>query len=143
MAPGRVRNVANLQGWSNPTGAIRVWRGVAGSPASHGTSFIELDRAGSGNRATQYVTTQPGRRYTLSLRQSPRPGVSAISNRFTVHWNGAPLGTISRNGSGLSRPSWRTTTFTVTGTGGDRISFRERDANGAGAFIDFVRLVPI
>lgn len=141
VEPGRVRSVPNLEGWTNPNGAIKVWRGVAGAPASHGSSFVELDRSGSGNRAAQSVTTQRGRRYRLSLRQSPRPGISSRSNRFTVYWNGTRLGAIARSGRGLSHPSWRTSTFTVTGTGRDRISFRELDDNRFGAFIDDVRLV--
>ena len=141
VARGRVSNVANLQGWTNPNGAIEVWRRVAGSPAGQGRSFIQLDRSGRGNRATQSIATQSGRRYTLSLRQSPEPGVSARSNRFTIYWNGTRLGVIGRSGRGLTRPSWQTSAFTVTGTGRDVISFRERDANGTGAFIDDVRLV--
>ena len=38
-------------------------------------------------------------------------------------------------------PSWQTATFTVTGTGNDRISFRENDNNNLGALLDDVRLI--
>jgi hypothetical protein len=48
---------------------------------------------------------------------------------------------VSRSGSGLNGPSWQTTTFTVTGTGNDRIAFRENDRDSAGALVDDVRLV--
>jgi Domain of unknown function (DUF1929) len=143
LVPGQVRTVRNLAGWTSRNSGIKVWRRVAGAPASHGTSFIEVDRSGTGNRTAQSITTQRGHRYRLSLKQSPRPGISSQSNRFTVYWNGTRLATISRGGRGLSRPSWRTSTFTVTGTGRDWISFRERDDNRFGAFVDDVRLVAL
>ena len=87
------------------------------------------------------MATTAGRRYTLSFMQSPRPWVSSSSNSFDVYWNTTKLGTIARNGVFVFTPSWQTTTYTVTGTGSDRISFRENDNNDSGALIDNVRLV--
>ena len=77
----------------------------------------------------------------LSFQHSPRPGVSNPSNKFDVYWNSTKLVTLNRSGTGLTVPSWQTATFTVTGTGNDRISFRESDNNNLGALLDNVRLV--
>ena len=87
------------------------------------------------------MTTVAGRRYTFSFQHSPSAGVATGSNKFTVSWNGTLLGTISRNGKGVTGTAWQTTTFSVTGTGTDRISFREADTDNVGALIDDVRLV--
>jgi hypothetical protein len=133
--------VTNLQGWTNRGKAMEVWRNVPNRPPGEGSSNIKLDTSGRGNRAEQIVATQAGRTYTLSFRQSPQPGESQNSNSFNVFWNGTRLGTVARSGSGLTTTSWQVTTFTVTGTGSDRISFRENDADSVGALIDDVRLL--
>jgi hypothetical protein len=73
--------------------------------------------------------------------QSPGPSVKSGSNSFDVYWNTTKLGTIARNGRVVLAPSWETTSYTVTGTGSDRISFRENDRDDSGALIDDVRLV--
>ena len=108
---GSAANVSNLQGWTNPTGAIKVWRNYSGMAAGEGSSNIELDRSGKGNRAEQVVTTQAGRTYTLSFMESPRPGVVAKSNSFEIYWNNTLLGTVARSGQNVSQPQWRTVTF--------------------------------
>ncbi|MGH8241191.1 MAG: hypothetical protein ACREXP_29815, partial [Steroidobacteraceae bacterium] len=138
---GTAAAVTNLEGWTNRAGAVEVWRNVPGFAPGEGSSNIELDHTGRGNRVEQVVTTELGRSYTLSFLQSPRPGLSTNSNKFNVFWNGTNLGTVARNGKGLTSTSWQVTTFTVTGTGSDRISFRENDADSVGALIDDVRLV--
>ena len=141
VAQGSATNVSNLQGWTNPTGAIKVWRNYSGMAAGEGSSNIELDRSGKGNRAEQVVTTQAGRTYTLSFMQSPRPAwwPRATASRSTGTTRCS--GTVARSGQNLSQPPWQTTTFTVTGTGTDRISFRENDNDSKGALIDDVRLI--
>ena len=141
MPNGTAAAVTNLTGWTNPTGAVEVWRNLPGFPPGEGSSNVELDRAGRDNRLEQVVATQAGRSYTFSFLQSPGAGVQSNSNKFTVHWNGTNLGTITRNGKGLTTTSWQRTTFTVTGTGNDRISFRENDTDNVGALIDDVRLM--
>jgi hypothetical protein len=133
--------VANLAGWTNPSGSVEVWRNVSGFAPGEGSSNVELDPAGRNNRLEQAVVTEVGRTYTLSFLQSPGAGVPASSNRFTVYWNGTSLGSISRNGKGVTAAAWQLTTFTVTGTGNDLISFRENDNDNIGALIDDVRLV--
>ena len=140
---GTAADVINLSGWTSPSGAVRVWNTVAGFPAKEGSSFVAIDRAGRDNRVEQAVATQAGRRYTLSFQQSPGKDLQSASNKFTVFWNGTNLGTIARNGKGLTTTSWQLTTFTVTGTGNDRISFRENDNDNVGSLIDDVRLIAV
>lgn len=103
--------------------------------------MIAIDGAGRGYSVEQSVATVNGRSYTLSFQQSPAPGVATNSNKFTVQWNGANLGTVARNGKGLATTSWQRSTFTVIGTGNDRITFRENDADDVGAFIDDVQVL--
>lgn len=130
-----------MLGWTNPSGAIDVWHNLPGFPPREGSSNVEIDRAARDNRLEQTVATAAGRPYTLSFQQSPGAGIPTSSNKFTVYWNGTNLGTVARNGKGLTTTSWQLTTFTVTGTGSDRISFRENDSDSVGALIDDVRLV--
>jgi Galactose oxidase-like, Early set domain len=131
--------VTNLQGWSNTAGGIRVWR-VSGK-AAEGSSYIEVDSTTGKDRIEQVVRTATGRTYTFSFQQSPALNTSSVTNRFDVFWNSTKLGTITRNGAGLTSPSWLPTTYTVTGTGNDRISFRENDRDAVGGLIDDVRVV--
>ena len=138
---GTKAEVTDLLGWTNPSGAVEVWHNLPGFAPREGGSNVEIDRAGRDNRLEQTVATVAGRPYTLSFQQSPGAGIPTNSNKFTVYWNGTNLGTVARNGKGLTTTSWQLTTFTVTGTGNDRLSFRENDSDNVGALIDDVRLV--
>ena len=130
-----------VPGWTNAVGPIDVFRNQTGAlAAAEGTSMIEIDSSTGTDRVEQAVATR-GSDYPLSFQHSPRPGVSNPSNKFTVYWNGTNLGTMNRNGPGLTTPSWQPAIFTVTGTGNDRISFRENDNDNLGALIDDVQLV--
>jgi hypothetical protein len=131
--------VTNLQGWKNTAGPIEVWR--VDRYFTEGSSSIETDSTTGKDRIEQVIPTVAGRSYRLSFAQTPRPNVSANSNRVDVFWNGTKVGSVARTGIGLTGPSWQTTTYTVTGTGNDRISFRENDRDSAGALIDNVELI--
>jgi hypothetical protein len=137
---GSHADVTNLPGWTSATGAVDVWRQVAGRPAGAGASMIAIDRPGRANSVEQAITTQPGVAYTLSFLYSPTPGNVTGSNKITVTWNGATIGSVSRNGKGLTTTSWTSSTFTVTGTGTDRLGFREQDGDTVGGYVDDVRL---
>lgn len=134
--------LSNLAGWTNKAGPIPVWRN--GHTPGRNESFIEIDGAAgtSNNRIYQIVSTVSGATYELSFLHSPRPGNSAASNRFDVYWNGTRIERIWIDGSGLSDTSWRRVTLVVTGTGSDRLSFFESDADtdDRGALIDDVQL---
>jgi len=138
---GSSQLVTGLAGWSNTAGAIEVWRNYLGYTPGHGTSYIELDAGATSNQVSQLVATVAGASYDLSFLQSPRPGNQSKSNRFDVYWNNTKIATVSRNGKGLSNTSWQLTRLTVTGTGSDRLGFRESDADNSGALIDDVRLL--
>jgi hypothetical protein len=135
--------VSGLPGWTNAVGTIDVFRSYPGFTAAEGTSIVELDSSTKKDRIEQAVATTAGRTYRLSFQHSPRPGVSNPSNKFDVYWNNSKLATVNRSGTGLTVPSWQAATFTVTGTGNDRISFRENDSNNLGALLDDVRLIAI
>lgn len=139
VTPGTAAPVTDLQGWKNTAGSIEVWR-VSGY-ASEGSSSIETDSTTGRDRIEQTFTTVAGSRYRLSFTQTPRPNVSSNSNRVDVFWNGSKVGSVARSGIGLAAPSWQTTTYTVIGTGNDRVSFRENDRDSAGALIDDVQLI--
>jgi hypothetical protein len=103
---------------------------------------IEVDSTTGKDRIEQVITTTvAGRTYRLSFAQTPQPGVSSNSNRFDVFWNGSKVGHVARSGVGLTSASWQTTTFTVTATGNDQLSFRDNDRDANGSFIDDVRLL--
>jgi hypothetical protein len=133
--------VTSLAGWTNAAGGIEVSH-ITGS-AAEGSSYIEVDSTKGHDRIEQQVTTTAGRSYRLSFSQSPRPGTSSATNRVDVFFNGTKLGTVSRNGVGLAAPSWQVTTYTVTGTGRDVISYRENDRDNVGGLLDNVRLVAL
>jgi hypothetical protein len=139
VTPGTEAPVTGLQGWTNTAGSIQVWR-VSGY-AFESSSSIETDSTTGKDRIEQTFTTVAGRSYRLSFAQTPRPNVSSNSNRLDVFWNGSKIGSVARSGIGLTGPSWQPTTYTVTGTGNDRLSFRENDRDSAGALIDNVQLI--
>jgi hypothetical protein len=141
LGDGTSGAVSGLQGWTNTRGPVDVFRKFPGFNAAEGSSIIELDSTSAKDQIEQGVQTTTGRTYRLSFKHSPRPGVSNPSNKFDVFWNATKLGTVNRSGSGLSVPAWQAATFTVTGTGNDRISFRESDSNNLGALLDDVQLV--
>ena len=142
VTAGHNGNVKPLHGWTNGTRAVEVWRGFNGYTAQSGTSNVELDYKGANNRLEQTVHTEDGQQYTLSFWMSARPGGAKASNRFDVYWNGTKVATPAPAGVGRTQTSWLYRSFTVTGTGNDRVSFREYDAGSAGALLDNVRLVP-
>ena len=141
MASGTSGAVSGSRAGRTPSAPSTCSASVPGFTAAEGTSIIELDSSTAKDRIEQAVATTAGRTYRLSFQHSPRPGVSNPSNKFDVYWNNTKLVTVNRSGTGLSVPSWQTATFTVTGTGNDRISFRESDNNNLGALLDDVRLV--
>jgi hypothetical protein len=124
-------------GWTNTAGSIARTTGYW----FEGSASIEVDSTTGKDRIEQVIQTVGGRTYQLSFAQTPQPGVSSNSNRFDVFWNGSKLGHVARSGVGLTSASWQTTTYTVTGTGSDRLSFRENDRDSNGSFIDDVKLI--
>jgi hypothetical protein len=111
------------------------------SSSTRGRVRTRLTRADHHSCLRGGVTTQPGASYTFSVTHSPTPGTGPITNKFQIYFNDTKLATITRGATGLTQPPWQTSTFTVTGTGSDRISFRDTDTNTVGALIDDVRLV--
>ena len=68
-------------------------------------------------------------------------GIAEASNGIEVFFNGELLATMSADGVGLSTTEFTKYTFTVTGTGSDRVEFRAvGTADTFGGLIDDVRL---
>lgn len=116
--------VKSMPGWTASGSGIEVRNSVAGT-TPFGSNFIELDthHANSNSWMAQTVTTDIGKRYTLSYYYSPRSGVAANSNDITVSWNGAALNTNSGSGVGNANHVWQMFSHTVKGTGTDTVSF--------------------
>lgn len=114
----------NMPGWTASGSGIEVRNGVAGT-TPFGNNFVELDthHANSNSWMAQTVTTDIGKRYTLSYHYSPRAGVAGNSNDITVSWNGIALTTNAGSGVGNSNHVWQMFSHTVKGTGSDTVSF--------------------
>ena len=139
---GSMQHVKSLVGWASNVGVIEIWKGSNGYVAGSGDSHMETDAVDTGpNFVYQDIATQVGATYDLSFLQSPRPNHSPARNAFDVYWNDTRITSIARDGQDLANTTWRRTRLVVTGTGTDRLSFREYDTNKSGAFLDDVRLV--
>lgn len=135
--------VRNLLGWTSSAGAVEVWNSLYGWIAASGSSWIELDALSSSHDEVrqQVAGTTAGRRYVLTYRYSPRPGVGAASNRFNLLWNGAVVDTQSPSGTGITTPAWTTRTVTVVARGHDVLAFAETGTDDSmGVLIDAVEL---
>jgi hypothetical protein len=131
----------SVLGWNNTAGQVKLWKGRNGYVSGSGQTHMEVDVLITvPNSIYQDVATVAGATYDLSFLQSPRPGYGANSNRFEVWWNGTLLGAFARNGTGLTQTNWQQANFVVTGTGNDRLWFKEIDTDVGGAFVDDVRL---
>ncbi|HEY5780352.1 MAG TPA: galactose oxidase-like domain-containing protein [Lysobacter sp.] len=141
LAPGTAVVLPSVLGWNNTAGQVKLWKGRNGYVSGSGQTHMEVDVLITvPNSIYQDVATVAGATYDLSFLQSPRPGYGANSNRFEVWWNGTLLGAFARNGTGLTQTNWQQANFVVTGTGNDRLWFKEIDTDVGGAFVDDVRL---
>lgn len=141
LAPATAALVTGLLGWTNTAGPVKLWKGRNGLVAGSGQSNMEIDAVITvPNSVYQDIATVPGTTYDLSFLQSPRPGFGFKSNRFEVYWNGTLLGSFERDGLALTNANWQQANFVVTGTGNDRLWFKEIDTDVGGALVDNVRL---
>ena len=141
LAPGTAALVTNVLGWANTAGPVKLWKGRNGLVAGSGQSNMEIDAVVTvPNFVYQDIATVAGTTYDLSFLQSPRPGFGFKSNRFEVYWNGTLLGSFARDGLVLTNADWQRANFVVTGSGNDRLWFKEIDTDVGGALVDDVRL---
>lgn len=111
----------SVDGWQTGALGIELRRNVAGK-AQAGNSFAELDTTGN-SEMWQQVQTELGLDYLLSGFYSPRAGVAADSNDIQVYWNSTLLSTLGGSGVGFAEHQWRAFSFTVAGTGSDKLRF--------------------
>ena len=144
VANGTFRIFKNIPGWTTVSGAgIEVQFQSAGAPFD-GNQLVELDSTNN-SRMQQTVATVAGKRYLLYVAHSPRPGLPASSSGIQVLFNGAVLGTLQADGTGLANTLWNNKiVWVVTPTvNNSTVEFRAVGASdGAGAYIDDVILAP-
>jgi len=131
---------SNLTGWTGVNN-VELRNNVAGV-ASDGVNYVELDTTAN-NSIFQMISTTVGAIYDLSFDYSPREGVSSQSNPIRAFWNGSLLTQITGSGIGKAGNNWVTTTFSVIGTGSDKLSFSAAGVSDSlGGGLDNVSLVP-
>jgi hypothetical protein len=131
----------NLTGWTGVNN-VELRNNVAGI-ASDGVNYVELDTT-SNNSIFQVITTAIGDVYDLSFDYSPRMGVSSQSNPIQAFWNGSLLTQITGSGIGKSGNNWYTLSFSVIGTGSDKLSFSAAGISDSfGGGLDNVSLVSL
>jgi len=143
LTHGTWHTFVSLPGWNLAQGpAIEIQNNVAGSPYA-GRQFVELDSS-SRSSIFQDISTQPERRYRLSLAFSPRPGTPLSDNILEIYWNGQYLDSVARPGDGLSDTQWTVLSYTVTATRwSTRLELRDAGvSNGLGSYVDEVSLRP-
>ncbi len=135
-----------IEGWSaTPGGKIEVQRGAAGK-AYDGKQLVELDSDNYNKNIPvlgifQDIVTKPGQWYTLSFAFSPRPGIAAAENVFSVLFGDSFKQTIQA-GAGGAETSWKVfTTNVLAASATTRLQFNyEGTRDTYGAYIDDVKM---
>lgn len=131
----------NLTGWTGAS-EVELRNNVAGV-ASDGVNYVELDTTAN-NSIFQMVSTTAGSVYDLSFDYSPREGVTSQSNPIQAFWNGSLLSQITGSGIGKGGNNWYTLSFSVIGTGSDKLTFSAAGISDSfGGGLDNVSLVSL
>jgi hypothetical protein len=131
---------SNLTGWTG-VNEVELRNNVAGV-ASDGVNYVELDTTAN-NSIFQMISTTAGSVYDLSFDYSPREDVSSQSNPIRAFWNGSLLTQITGSGIGKTGNNWYTVSFSVIGTGLDKLAFSAAGVSDTvGGSLDNVSLVP-
>ncbi|MDO9050426.1 MAG: PEP-CTERM sorting domain-containing protein [Methylotenera sp.] len=131
----------NLTGWTGASN-VELRNNVAGV-ASDGVNYVELDTT-SNNSIFQMISTTAGDLYDLSFDYSPRMGVSSQSNIIQAFWNGSLLSQITGSGVGKTGNNWYTLSFSVIGSGSDKLTFSAAGISDSfGGSLDNVSLVSL
>src|SRR5690349_11872026 len=142
VSPGSFNYMSTLAGWT-VTGCVEIDYSSPGIlPASSGNQAAELDCDGTSRGSiAQDIPTQAGRNYVLRFAFGPRAGDGPTENILQVEWAGAPLVTLTADGTTSS--AWQYYTYTVTATGSTtRLAFTDGGlVNGHGTELDDVGLV--
>jgi hypothetical protein len=132
---------SNLTGWIGAS-EVELRNNVAGI-ASEGVNYVELDTT-SNNSIFQMISTTVGDVYDLSFDYSPRMGVSSQSNPIQAFWNGSLLTQVTGSGVGKTGNNWYTLSFSVIGTGSDKLTFSAAGISDSfGGSLDNVNLVSL
>ncbi|WP_439140517.1 Hint domain-containing protein, partial [Roseicyclus sp.] len=126
----------NLAGWQSDSGIVEVQgNGFAGITAADGTNWAEIDADSAVDNIYQDVTTPAGESLTLSFEAQQRSAGDTQS--IEVWFGGVLIDTITPTTN-----AWQTYSYTVTGSGTDRLEFRElsSQSNSFGPLLDNVSL---
>lgn len=138
QANGTWNVYTTIAGWTTETGpGIEIRNNVEGV-AFDGNNFVELD-SHANSSMFQEVATTSGVAYTLSFAYAPRINQSAETNIVEAYWNGSLI--TSQTGFSATNNDWQTFSFTVTGTGLDKLTFKAAGINDSyGGSLDNVTL---
>lgn len=129
-----------VTGWTiAPDSGFEVWDNYQG-PAADGNQYLELD-VFTCNTISQTIPTSSGSDYLISFAFGARNGVA--DNQVQVSWNGAPVGTVSADGTGQAQIVWTDHSFLVRGApGSSTLEFTNIDAcDGVGSMLDNVSVL--
>ncbi|MBU2866289.1 Hint domain-containing protein [Pacificibacter marinus] len=135
QADGTFSQVSSITGWQSNSGLIETWgNGFEGEFSKDGGTFIELDAERGLDSIYQDVDTTDGESYTISVDVMQR--VEGSEDQVEVYFGGVLIDTIEPG------DEWETYEFEVTGSGDDRLEFRElSDENSTyGPLLDNISL---
>ncbi|MDJ0631108.1 MAG: DUF642 domain-containing protein [Rhodobacter sp.] len=136
--PSGTWSTVQLEGWTNNGYGVEVWGGpFLGETPSDGNILVELDAGHGVDVLSQTVATEEGQEYQLTFSAQQR--VEGSGDQIEVWFGGKLIDTITPT------DDWSTYTYTVTGSGGDTLEFREPagDNNSYGPLLDDVSLYAI
>lgn len=125
----------NFPGWIVSSGGVDVVD-TNYFPSASGLQSLDLNARSPGN-VYQDISTTAGDTYTLRFALMGNPAPPTIK-RMEVTWNSNLLATLEFQ---VSQPLvWQSYSFSVVGTGSDRLAFHSLIPGSAGAAIDDVVL---
>ena len=125
-----------LPGWQSDSGIVEVHGNLfANNTAADGSNWAEIDADNAVDNIYQDVTTPAGESLTLIFEAQQR--TAGDTQSIEVWFGGVLIDTITP-----ATNSWQTYSYTVTGSGTDRLEFRElsTENNSFGPLIDNVSL---
>jgi hypothetical protein len=126
--------LASVDGWTGAAGGIEVQtRNIAGRAFS-GRNLVELDTAAN---SAMSVDLARGR-YIVSYWYSPRPGVTADSNRINVTAGGLFLDSVT--GDGGRETAWQQRTLEFITPGGPLTFAAAGRSDSLGGYLDDITI---
>jgi Ca2+-binding RTX toxin-like protein len=135
ITPGTY-SFGQVAGWTGTAGYIERWGdGFQGENSVDGGDFVELDSHTEVDGIYQDVVTSDGDSYTLAFSAMQR--IEGSDDVVEVYFGGVLIDTVTPG------DEWQQYTYSVTGSGADRLEFREpaSDNSTYGPLLDNVSLI--